>query len=176
MLVYFFSFVLLFLYSLTNKQLNLINIMVAQQTKITKQVGSQCPRCQSNHIIKSGRVKERQRFLCKDCEYHFTVNKMGKRIDDYYVVKALQLYLQGMGYRQIERILGVSHVTVMKWVKQYFNQVPQRHHEGVEFEIMNIDDLSKYMQKRENLENYGYVLSHLGCKVLVIRWLAEEAA
>jgi len=150
--------------------------MVGQQMKASKQVGSQCPRCQSEHIIKSGRVKDRQRFLCKDCEYHFTVNKMGKRIDDYYVVKALQLYLQGMGYRQIERILGVSHVTVMKWVKQYFNSVPQRSREGMEYEIMNMDELSKYMQKRENLDGYGYVLTHLGCKMLVIKWQVEEAA
>ncbi|MEZ4885705.1 MAG: IS1 family transposase [Chitinophagales bacterium] len=150
--------------------------MVGQQMKVIKQVGTQCPRCQSAHIIKSGRVKDRQRFLCKDCEYHFTVNKMGKRIDDYYVVKALQLYLQGMGYRQIERILGVSHVTVMKWVKQYFNEVPQRQHENVEYEIMNVDELSQYMQNRENLDGYGYVLTHLGCKMLVIKWQIEEAA
>jgi hypothetical protein len=29
----------------------------------------------------------------------FTVNKIGKKIDDYYVTKALQLYLEGLSYR-----------------------------------------------------------------------------
>jgi hypothetical protein len=37
------------------------------------------------------------------CNY-FTVHKIGKKIDDYYVTKALQLYLEG-SYREIERII-----------------------------------------------------------------------
>ena len=46
--------------------------------------------------------------ICKDCNYYFTVNKIGKKIDDYYVNKALQLYLEGLTYREIERILGLA--------------------------------------------------------------------
>jgi hypothetical protein len=35
----------------------------------------------------------------------FTVNKIGKKIDDY-VTKALQLYLEGLSFREIERLLA----------------------------------------------------------------------
>ena len=78
-----------------------------------------CPKCQDNQIIKSGIINSKQRYLCKKCNYFFTVNKIGKKIDDYYVTKALQLYLEGVSFREIERIIGVSHVTISNWVKAF---------------------------------------------------------
>ena len=32
--------------------------------------------------------------------------------------KALKYYLEGIGFRRIERLLGMSHVTVINWVKK----------------------------------------------------------
>ena len=58
-----------------------------------------CPKCQDKQIIKSGIINSKQRHLCKKCNYFFTVNKIGKKIDDYYVTKALQLYLEGLSFR-----------------------------------------------------------------------------
>jgi len=134
-------------------------------------IEKQCPKCQSKQIIKSGKVKERQRYLCKNCSYHFTVNKLGKRLDDYYVIKALQLYLQGLGYREIERILGISHVTVMKWVQQFFKKVPNRSQQKtcVEYEILPVEEVCKFMQDKNNLDKHAYLLSHLGNKMLMIK-------
>ncbi len=139
-------------------------------------IGNKCPKCQATHIIKSGKVKDRQRFLCKACNYHFTVNKLGKRIDDYYVIKALQLYLQGLGYREIERVLGVSHVTVMKWVKQFFKKVPERHRSSLDCEILNVEEVCQYMQDKDNINGRGFLLTHLGSKMLLIKWDAEKVA
>ena len=51
-----------------------------------------CPKCRHTKIIKSGIVNERQRYTCKQCKYNFTVDKLGKKIDDYYITKALQLF------------------------------------------------------------------------------------
>ena len=83
-----------------------------------------CPKCQSQEYVKSGSIKGRQRYKCKTCNYYFSVQKLGKKIDDYVVIKALQLYIEGISYREIERILGVSHVSVMNWVKIYKIQRP----------------------------------------------------
>ena len=60
-----------------------------------------CPRCDGNNITKSGVINEKQRFKCKDCNYNFTVEKMGKGISTYYVIKALQLYIEGVSYRDL---------------------------------------------------------------------------
>jgi uncharacterized protein YjcR len=33
--------------------------------------------------------------------------------------QALELYLEGLGFRSIGRILKVSHVSIFNWIKQY---------------------------------------------------------
>lgn len=65
---------------------------------------NQCPKCNNQNVSKSGIIKGKQRFFCKNCNYNFTVKKLGKQIDDYYVTKALQLYLEGLSYRERNKI------------------------------------------------------------------------
>ena len=85
-----------------------------------------CPSCQSQNYTKAGVVNDKQQYKCKDCNYFFTVAKLGKKVDDYYVSKALQLYLEGLSYREIERLLGVSHVSVSNWVKKFGVKRPNK--------------------------------------------------
>lgn len=129
-----------------------------------------CPKCESENIVKSGIVKCRQRYLCKDCKYYFSVNKMGKQIDSYYVTKALQLYLEGLSYREIERILGVSHVTVMNWVRQYKIKSPGRNEYRPTYKIMNHTELADFIQRKSNLQRSGMLITELGDKFMVIKW------
>jgi transposase-like protein len=129
-----------------------------------------CPQCQSVEIIKSGILNDRQRYKCKACNYHFTVNKLGKSIDQYYVTKALQLYLEGLSYREIERILGVSHVTVMKWVRKHkISRAIQSHYHPT-YKILSHEELSKYFAKRENVKGAGVIVTELGDKFMLIKW------
>ena len=48
----------------------------------------------------------------KKLQLLFHSKKVGKQIDGYFVTKALQLYLEGLSYREIERIIGISHATI----------------------------------------------------------------
>jgi len=129
-----------------------------------------CPNCSSNHCIKSGIVNQKQRYKCKDCSYYFTVNKLGKKIDDYYVNKALQLYLEGLSYREIERILGISHVTVLNWVKKYNIKRPTHSKYHPTYKILNAKELGLYFQNKENLAGAGVVVTELGDKFMLIKW------
>ncbi len=130
----------------------------------------ECPRCQSHQVIKSGFIGEKQRFKCKKCAYFFTVDKLGKQIDQYYIVKALQLYLEGISYREIERILGVSHVTVMNWVKRYKLQNPDPNIYKPTYKVLKHSELIELMQKKDFLKNAGMIITELGDKYMVIRW------
>lgn len=129
-----------------------------------------CPNCESLKTIKSGVIKERQRYRCKQCGYHFTVNKKGKQIDTYYVVKALQLYLEGISYREIERILGVSHVSVMNWVKKYKLKAPEQFEYRPTYKILNHNELAEHCADRKNLQGSGMLITELGDKFMVIKW------
>jgi len=129
-----------------------------------------CPNCNSDNYIKSGIVNNRQRYKCKSCNYFFSVNKMGKRIDDYYVNKALQLYLEGLTYREIERILGISHVSIMNWVKKYNIKRPYNTNYHPTYKIFSSSELSNYFQDTNNLSGSGVVITELGDKFMLIKW------
>ena len=131
---------------------------------------NRCPNCNSEHCIKSGIIKERQRYKCKDCSYFFTVNKLGKKIDDYYVNKALQLYLEGLTYREIERILGVSHVSIINWVKKYNIKRPSNSKYHPTYKILNATELSLYFQNTDNIKGAGVIITELGDKFMLIKW------
>ncbi|MEH1006595.1 hypothetical protein VDP25_02540 [Winogradskyella sp. ECml5-4] len=129
-----------------------------------------CPNCSSDQYVKSGIVNKRQRYRCKKCNYYFTVNKIGKKIDDYYVNKSLQLYLEGLTYREIERILGVSHVSVMNWVKKYNIKRPYNTNYHPTYKILNANELGKYFLETENIKGAGVVVTELGDKFMLIKW------
>ncbi|WP_066756177.1 IS1/IS1595 family N-terminal zinc-binding domain-containing protein [Crocinitomix algicola] len=129
-----------------------------------------CPNCQSERYVKSGVIKNRQRYRCKDCNYYFTVNKVGKKIDDYYVNKALQLYLEGLTYREIERILGVSHVSVLNWVKKYKIKRPNNSNYHPTYQILNASELAVFFANSENIKGSGVVVTELGDKYMLIKW------
>lgn len=129
-----------------------------------------CPQCQSTQIIKSGIINDRQRYKCKSCRYNFTVNKLGKQIDKYYVTKALQLYLEGLTYREIERIIGVSHVSVMNWVRKYNIHKVQNTDYHPTYKILSQPELASYFSKPENTKGAGMIVTELGDKYMVIKW------
>jgi len=129
-----------------------------------------CPNCSSSNYVKSGIVSNRQRYKCKNCGYYFTVNKLGKKIDDYYVNKALQLYLEGLSYREIERILGISHVSIMNWVKKFNIKRPFNTGYHPTYKILNAEELAIYFSSPENLKGAGAVVTELGDKFMLIKW------
>lgn len=129
-----------------------------------------CPKCLSDKYVKSGIVKDRQRFTCKSCGYNFSVFKEGKKVDFYYVTKALQLYLEGISYREIERILGISHVSVMNWVKSYLKARPEVKDYHPTYKILKHSELLDYFQHQENIEGMGMMITELGDKYMLIKW------
>ena len=75
-----------------------------------------CPRYGSKEKVKNGYNKGKQRYLCKKCGRNYTGTKNGhpestKR-------EALRYYTEGLGFIQIERVMHVSHVSVINWVKK----------------------------------------------------------
>lgn len=95
-----------------------------------------CPKCnETSEIINSGWIiinkgkateQKRKRYKCKKCGRHFSVNKMGKEVDKYYQVKAMQLYLEGLRIEMISTMIGVSHDVIEQWfkpIKKYLDSI-----------------------------------------------------
>lgn len=84
----------------------------------------QCPECQSNHIVKNGRRKEKQNYLCRQCQRQFIQDYKSFGYAPQIKEHCLTLYVNGMGFRAIERVTGVCHNTVINWVKLADEQLP----------------------------------------------------
>lgn len=129
-----------------------------------------CPKCQHEHVVKSGVVKGRQRYHCKGCNYFFTVFKDGKKIDPYYVVKALQLYIEGVSLREIERLIGVSHVSVLNWVRKYKIQAPENMEYRPTYQVLKHAEMIAFLSDREKIKDSGMIITELGDKYMLIKW------
>lgn len=71
------------------------------------------PKCGSEEKIKLGMNHGMQKYECKKCGCHY--KKSSKRgYPDSIRRKVLGMYLEGMGFRRLERITSISNVTIMK--------------------------------------------------------------
>jgi transposase len=84
-----------------------------------------CPKCNCSKSVKSGKIKERQRYKCKDCGCNYTVELKSTAKPESQKRQALHLYLEGLGFRSIGRILGVSNVSVLNWIRDFRKKVQE---------------------------------------------------
>lgn len=80
-----------------------------------------CPFCEDESIVKNGIIKYkgggRQRFLCKSCGQNFYPDFSLLKIDK--CRQAIIMYLEGLDYTEIGKILKVDRYTVRAWIKKY---------------------------------------------------------
>jgi transposase-like protein len=130
----------------------------------------QCPKCKSEKLCKDGIVKGKQRFKCKECDFRFTVEYVGK--PDQLKRNALILYLEGLGFRSIGRYLKVSHVTVYNWIKRYGEKIDElRSPDSIE--VVEMDEMHTYIGSKKTTAGYGLLLIDMA-KGSSIALLAQE--
>ena len=119
-----------------------------------------CPKCKGSNYCKDGVVGGRQRYQCKSCGYRYTVEQKSdvKSVDTKRL--ALSMYLEGVGFRAIGRILNISYGTVYQWVKKWGEQVtlPQNP-DGVA--VVELDEMHSYVGSKKTTVGYGLLLIDL---------------
>ena len=76
-----------------------------------------CPKCGRDEKVKNGFNRGKQRYLCKNCGCNYTGTKNGY-LDSVKQEAMKYYYMEGIGFRRIERLLHVSHVSVINWVRK----------------------------------------------------------
>ncbi len=61
----------------------------------------------------------------------------------------LKMYVNGMGFRAIERVTGVNHNTVIRWVRKSANTLPNAPEVSEIPEITEIDELPTFVGKKK---------------------------
>jgi ribosomal protein L37AE/L43A len=79
----------------------------------------QCPECQSTHVNKNGQKKGKQNYICVGCGRQFIdCYQPHKGYSEEVKRECLKMYVNGMGFRAIERIKGVHHTSIINWVSK----------------------------------------------------------
>jgi len=111
-----------------------------------------CKYCGSENVVKNGKIREKQSYLCKNCGYRFYLDGKFVRMktDKNIIVSALNLYYDGLSLRKaqrnLEQVFGerVSQVTILNWLKKYSKLVK-------EFTSTLTPELSGYWHEDETM-------------------------
>jgi AcrR family transcriptional regulator/transposase-like protein len=83
-----------------------------------------CPDCQSDRVAKNGKQQSKQRYICRGCGRQFVDRYVKRGYPLEIRQKCLDFHAQGISFREIERSTGVSHNTVINWVKSIDSEPP----------------------------------------------------
>ena len=112
-----------------------------------------CKGCGTADYVKNGKVRGLQRYRCKACGCNFTATKARGMPA---AVKALAVLLYAMGnmsFCGIARLLGVSDVAVLKWIRKKAKALPAPEMPA-DVEIVMLDEMHHFLQKKSR--NYGF--------------------
>jgi transposase-like protein len=109
----------------------------------------ECKYCQSQHLNKNGRRRGKQCYICLDCGRQFLESYDERGYSSLIKEKCLEMYVNGLGFRAIERVTGVNHNTVINWVKQLGKTLPDVPEYQEIPEVGQLDELQTYVGKKK---------------------------
>ncbi|MCK4568769.1 MAG: IS1 family transposase, partial [Bacteroidales bacterium] len=113
-----------------------------------------CRKCGSVRYVKAGFVNTVQRYSCNDCGCHFTMSRRGVSVDVKRV--AVHLYLEGMGFRAISRITGISDVAIAKWINPMKGNLSPIRKQRIR--VTELHKLEHFFITKELFNKYGWLL------------------
>jgi len=115
----------------------------------------ECKRCQETKCVKSGLIRGKQRWLCKECGCNFTEGDRRKeRTTAQQRALAVLLVCVGLSYRTAGRIAGVVTNTVMVWFRKFAQSIELPEIEG-SVDMVEMDEMWHFLQKKRTSVGSG---------------------
>ncbi len=111
--------------------------------------GMNCPNCTSTHIRKNGHRRGKQNYICVKCDRQFIESYTKRGYSPEIKQQCLTMYVNGMGFRGIERLTGVNHNTIINWVKQAAQPLPNAPDYSEIPEVAQVDELETFVGKKK---------------------------
>jgi transposase-like protein len=129
-----------------------------------------CPHCQADQVVKNGTSRHgHQRWRCQKCQRTFG-EKDRRLVAPQKKAAALAQYLEGVGQRATERLLGVSHNSITNWVKKAVAGQVLKATPAEKVEWVEADELWTYVAKKKTLAGSGGLLIVLPNAAWAGRW------
>ena len=113
-----------------------------------------CPECKSIHVNKNGHKAGKQNHICADCGRQFIdCYETQQGYPEEIKKECLLMYVNGMGFRAIERIKGVHHTSIINWVKQVGELLPNAYEPEKIPQVGELDELETFVGSKKT--KYG---------------------
>jgi transposase-like protein len=110
----------------------------------------QCPECKSTHIRKNGKRRGKQNNICVDCRRQFLDHyEPSLGYSEQVKRECLKMYVNGMGFRAIERVKGVHHTTVIYWLKRVGERLPDAYESEIMPQVGELDELKTFIGSKK---------------------------
>ncbi len=84
--------------------------------------------------------------------------------------KAIILYLEGVGFLAIGRILQISQQIVSYWIKKYGKLVQElRNKENVKYDLVEVDEMYTFLKTKEIRSGYGLFITEEQTRLLILK-------
>lgn len=112
-----------------------------------------CPKCNSNEVIKNGKIQEKQRFKCKNCGLQFTrTTPRGRPLEE--KAMAIMLYAMGVSMNAIARLLNVSTPAVLYWIRKFAISTYEKP-QPTEAVVIELDEMWHFLNSKKTKFGYG---------------------
>ena len=109
-----------------------------------------CPSCKANtrqHKI-GFTIAQSQRYKCQHCDKRYTPEPKPRGYSKGLRKQALKVYIEGINFRRIGRLLGVHHQSVINWVNAYAEELPEAP-VPEQTEAVEMDELFTYIGSKK---------------------------
>ncbi len=137
-----------------------------------------CPKCGSHHTRKNEIKRGKQNHIFCNCRRQFIQDyEPSKTYSNEIKEECIRMYLNGIGFRAIERVKGVHHTTIIAWVKQLSRNLPDAPPIEEILEVGELDELETFVcSKKQNLamdssKSFSILVFWLGCWEIIVQKL-----
>jgi transposase len=117
----------------------------------------QCKKCGQSEYVKAGYVGGEQRYKCKACGCQFVPTRQhGKSLKEKTV--ALCLYISGLSFRTIGKIVKADPSAVYRWVRDYAKANYEKPEPQSDAVVLELDEMWHFLGSKKVKSGYGRLI------------------
>ena len=142
----------------------------------------QCKRCQSEQVVKNGKMEGKQRYHCKSCGLNFVEGD--QRVKESLLPKkalAVLLYsLSKASFRFLGKLFGTSHTQPYRWIQEAAETTQEPEISG-DIREMEFDEMWHFIgsKKTNSGSSKPWIVAHgelwPGCSAVVMLQLSDAS-
>jgi transposase len=116
-----------------------------------------CPQCTHPPVVKAGKAKGTQRWLCRGCGYQFTrTTPRGRPL--WQKSLAVFLYCHGVSMNALGKMFGVRASSVLKWIRRFATEHAVKPDPAGKAIVLEVDERWHFLKKNGTRSGSGRLL------------------